>query len=136
MTDLDESAMRILCTIYEAGAENIPTLLNTIMTPNGLPQEVGSTRDGIVQLIDADLARVAIDRDANRRLLKMDSEQSRAVVNRMSSAVRFDNGRNCWTSDEPIWPEIVITSSGRAAADQIFDERGWDWWRDGAMPKV
>ncbi len=136
MTDLSETAMRVLSELEEAGEEDVPTLLNTIFTPDGVKHEAEEIENAITRLAELDLVRLSIDREAGKRLRELSREESMSAVMGLASKYTFDPAQRLWRhvdrggppyGDE--FPYVVATESGRELAFKILDERGYQWWR-------
>ena len=56
--------MRILAELEEAGEEDVPTLMNTVLKPAGDNSEVEMMRRALENLVRADLVRMSVDLDA------------------------------------------------------------------------
>lgn len=139
MAELSELEMRILSELEEAGQEEIPTLINTVMTVTGDPSEIDDIEDALKELFRAGFARIAIDRDESDRLRRVSVEESLTLVSDLRKRLRFRESDKHWTDMDDMGPPysanyieppyVVYTDVGKNRAFQILDERGYQWWR-------
>jgi hypothetical protein len=129
MLESQELEQRILTELEEAGEENIPTLINTILMPAGDPEEAASMGQALAALVNEDLVRVAIDRDKSRRWRKLSKSESLAIIAQIQDHLKFKSSGMHWTGGERPWPNIVSTAAGKTRGREILDERGYQWWR-------
>ena len=133
---LSEIALRILSELEEAGEENIPAMLNTIIDGQGASNEVPDYQHALRELVTVDLVRMTIERDASRRLAAASKAVSFEEIDRISTYLRFDHEAKLWRDSRrsgppfpSLFPQIVCTEAGRRKAFEILDERGYQWWR-------
>jgi hypothetical protein len=136
MAPLSELEMRILSELEEAGEENISAMMNTVIQPRGEASELLEMQRALMSLVQADLVRMSMDRDASGRLRDLSQSASRDVIADLTSGLRFNRERMLWTdtrhSGPPYgdpFPYIVNTESGKEKGFQILDQRGYQWWR-------
>src|SRR5437016_4876766 len=120
MTPLSELEMRVLSELEEAGEENISAMMNTVIQPRGEASELLEMQRALMSLVQADLVRMSMDRDASRRLRDLSKHESLEVIADLPSGLRFNRERMLWTdtrhSGPPYgdpFPYIVNTKSGK-----------------------
>lgn len=129
MIEINEMERRILSELQEAGEENIAGLINTVIDPMGDMIELTRMRQALDNLVRDGLARIALSRDAARKLVPLSVEQSLEVVAKIDTFLRFRASDSHWTWSGDSKPHIVVTVEGRSRADEILDQRGYQWWR-------
>ena len=134
MSGIGELEMRILSELEEAGSEYVCSMLNTIILPAGLDQELDDLKLALRHLIARDLIKLEFQRNpAHRRFDEnvFDREASLAVLAAVPMYMTFDHARRHWTWDrrQPI-AEIIASDQGIIRAQEILDERGYQWWRE------
>jgi hypothetical protein len=138
MLETREVAERILAELEEAGEENVPTMLNTILPGTGDPSEVELLVGALESLVEADLVRMSTSYDAKGRLVDLSKEESLAQIAALSSNLSFGDADRLWddsryesgTPRDPPYPYIVITDAGMKAAREILMKRGHDWYQE------
>jgi hypothetical protein len=133
---LSELAMRILSELEEAGEENVTAMLNTVVDGTGTEEQISSYQQALRELVQADLARMSIERDVSRRLVRASSLTSEEQIEGIASFLVFDHQAQRWRdrrrTGPPFidpFPHIVCTSSGKQKGFEILDKRGYQWWR-------
>ena len=129
MTELSEFAQRTLAELDEAGEENLPTLLNTILIPTGESNEFLGLRDAISSLLQENLVRIAFERDQSLRLKDISFEDSLSVVEHLSEHLIYNPEVRHWTGGQRPWPHVVSTERGKQRGNEILSVRGYQWWR-------
>lgn len=129
MIEINEMEGRILSELQEAGEENMAAMINTIIDPMGDMVELVQMRQALDNLVRSGLAKIALGRDATRKLAPLSVEQSLEVVSKIDSFLRFRTSDSHWTWSGESKPHIVVTAEGRSRADEILDQRGHQWWR-------
>lgn len=133
---LSELQMRILAELEEAGEENVPTIMNTVMEPTGDPSEVDAIQQALEGLVQADFISMSIDLDAAKRLKVLSQDQSLAVIADLRAGLGFRASDRHWMDirrkGPPYswsFPYILATSEARRKGREILMERGHNWWR-------
>ena len=129
MMDLAEIEERVLTELEWAGEENLPTLLNTILDPNGSRDEVKLLQTSLEGLLHRGLVAVAVERDESKNLVALSTEASLTILANLEKHLAFDSRHSHWTGRERPWPNVVSTSEGKAKGRQVMDRRGYQWWR-------
>ena len=129
MRQLDELALRTLSELEEAGEENIPTILNSILEPAGASEQLLVVKQSLEDLIDAGLVSIAIERDPSRRWKPLPQDKALEITGRMASEITYRKADNHWTFVGSARPQLVITQDGRIEASRVLRERGTGWWR-------
>jgi len=136
MLTLSELELRILSELEEAGAEDVVTMLITVMEPVGDVTEVHDLQRALTTLVQADLVRMSMDRNSSGKLRSLSEEESLEVIADLRSGLRFDRDKKYWKdtrqSGPPFgspFPYIIATPPGKDRAFNILDERGYQWWR-------
>ena len=136
MIDSAELQSRILAVLEEAHEDTITATLNTIIRPSGDLVETRDYLEGVKQLIEQGLVRVAISRGADRRLLGESATKSLGLASDFVQSFFFDRSRNIWTMpfvrdtlpDRKPYPNLVLTPEGASQAEAIIRSRGERWW--------
>lgn len=136
MQIFSEWEMRILAVLEEAGEENVPALLNTIVDPIGVPEELTALQEALSKLVDFDYIRMSTGLDAFKRLERSSKSISLEIITEMQTRLIYDIRTRLWRDRqhhgppylEP-FPYVVYTGSGRQKATEILSERGYQWWR-------
>jgi len=130
---VDELAMRILSELEEAGAENVTSTMNTVMTATGDNAELDKTQSALESLIQTDLVRIAYRESNSTRLKAVSKDESASAVQAMKPFITFRSSDRLWVWDraQPR-AEILVTDLGLAKAREILEERGYQWWRQSA----
>jgi hypothetical protein len=131
MIAIGEMEDRILSELQEAGEENVAALINTIINPMGDTIELIQLRQALDNLARKGLVRIALTRDATRGLVPLSVDKSLEIVAKIDEFLRFRSSDSHWTWSGESKPHIVVTAEGRARADKILDQRGYQWWRRG-----
>ncbi|MBS0269998.1 MAG: hypothetical protein JSS54_13610 [Proteobacteria bacterium] len=126
---MQEYEKRILSELEEAGEENLPTLLNTIITPTGNPNERNEFQAALTNLLQKGFIKIALERDANKRLKDMSDHDSFALLARITEHLVFKTQSGRWTGGARPWPEVVYTEVGKLEGRRILQEYGYQWWR-------
>lgn len=130
MTKLTETALRILSEMEEAGAENIPSTMNTVLELTGEQQDIDVFQEALQSLIDTDFVGIGYPQPQDGRLVTVQKDEALATVGHLPALVAFDEQTRYWQWDKTKpWAEIVVTSSGRLKAEEILEQRGYQWWR-------
>jgi hypothetical protein len=93
---LSELEQRILSELEEAWAEEVDTIINTVTKRTGDITEVDEMRQALVHLVQAGFIRIAVDRDASRKLRSLSKEESLAVIDTLPSEFQFRGSDNHW----------------------------------------
>ena len=136
MPSLSELEMRILSELEEAGEEDVVTMMITVTEPTGDVSEVHDMQQALRRLVDADLVRMSMDREASGQLRDLPKDESLDVIADLQSGLRFDSDRKYWKDTRHTgppygfpFPYIVATEVGKEKALEILDSRGYQWWR-------
>lgn len=129
MIEVSELEMRILSELEEAGRENIPTIINTVMEVSGEDTERSEIQEALLNLVGADLIRVTLDTRMGEHVEGLSKEGSLTVIKSIGDHLQFKSTEGHWTGGVRPWPEIASTEAGREKAFEILDERGYQWWR-------
>jgi hypothetical protein len=134
--NLSELEFRILSELEEAGAEDVVTMMVTVMQPTGDVGEVHDMQRALENLVQVDFVRMSMDRDASKRLRRLSKAESLDVIADLQSGLRFDGDQRSWKDTRHTgppygspFPYIVATEIGKEKAFEILDERGYQWWR-------
>lgn len=129
MIDTDEVERRILSELQEAGEENIASMINTIIDPIGSANETGSLQTALESLVRAGLVLIALGGDPTKKLVPLSPDESLAFTAKIATFLQFRASDNHWTWSQNVKPHIVVTPLGRTRADQLMQQRGYQWWR-------
>lgn len=126
---MQEYEKRILSELEEAGEENFPTLLNTIISPTGKANERIEFQTALTNLLQNGFIKIALERDANKRLKDMSDDDSLALLTQITEHLVFKTQSGRWTGGARPWPEVVYTERGKIEGRKILQEYGYQWWR-------
>ena len=134
MLNLSELGQRILAELEEFREENIFAMLNTVLDPAGMSQEINDLEHALFELAATGLVVMGYERRAFNDHLRLDKSLSLELISSMAAWFRFDASRSCWTirtgdlrrTDLPM---IFLTETGLLEANSILDEKGYQWWR-------
>jgi hypothetical protein len=132
MSELSEVERRILSELQEAGEENIAAMINTIIDPTGNADELRSMQEALSSLVRAGLVRMALSTDPTKKLVPLSGDESLAMSAKIGALLRFRTSDRHWTWGRDLKPHIVVTSAGRARADSVLEQYGYQWWRQQA----
>jgi hypothetical protein len=132
----DELSERILATLEEAGEENIPTLMNTVVTSADVAPNVDDLQEALRELLQKRLARLATSAAPGQRLKELQQDVEENEIARLSDWLQYDTALRSWvdrrTSGPPYsdsYPYVKLTQAGRAASTRILSAKGYEWWR-------
>lgn len=126
---MQEYEKRILSELEEAGQENFPTLLNTIISPTGAANERNDFQSALTNLLQAGFIKIALERDANKRLKEISDDEALALLTQITEHLVFKAQLGRWTGGPRPWPEVVYTEMGKIEGRKILHELGYQWWR-------
>ena len=129
MIEIDELGRRILSELQEAGEENIAAMINTIIDPTGNADEVNSMEEALDSLVRAGLVRVALSTDPTKKLVPLSADESLAISAKIGTLLRFRTSDSHWTWSQDLKAHMVVTATGRARADEVLEQYGYQWWR-------
>jgi hypothetical protein len=140
MSDLTEIEQRILCTLEEAGQENVFRLINTILRPSGDDREVLELKRALKGLVERDFALMGWYGPHPNPAEKQPKEQSLAFLEGIEEWFSFDTNDNLWGLSKGTYgkikcPAVFATRPARDVAFKILDERGYQWWEQGDEQK-
>lgn len=129
MGELSEMEMRILSELEEAGEENFPTIANTVTQVSGEDAERAQIKESLENLVHSELVIVSVLRGSPAAWEELPKEDSLAILAGIEQHLQFKSDSKHWTGGERPWPEIVSTDAGDKKAEEILEERGYQWWR-------
>ncbi len=129
MIDINEMEMRIAVELEESGQENIAAMVNTIIAPTGDAGEIAMMRDALDHMVRGGLVTMALDPGPGKKLVRLEVDDSLALVDRIEALLRFRASDRHWTFATDERPNIIATEAGRKKGFEILDERGYQWWR-------
>jgi hypothetical protein len=137
MNMLSELQQRILAELEEAGEDDVPTLMNAVMSVTGAPSDIGEFKAALVKLCDREF--ICMSNKQSKPLGKLaclSLEKTKAEVAKISAFLIFDDARHRWIDGRRVappyltpFPMVVLTENGLNIARQLLDERGYQWWR-------
>ena len=139
MEDVSEIESRILAELEEAGSENIPALMNTVMVSIGAEQEATLTQQAIRNLLASKFVTLRMSSIPKGNEPKT-SDKAFAIIDELKAHLKYVNSEQHWTDERmagppffqnPV-PEIVLTDTGLLRSRSILNERGYQWWRQKA----
>jgi hypothetical protein len=129
MISNDELQLRILAELEEVGHEDLVALLNTMNDEKqGRPEEVAQFRQALEQSIDKGLVLMAPENEPGQRLVKVDAEQSHAMLAEIIQLLSFRATDLHWMIDPFVYAYAVLTHAGKIASRKVLSERGYQWW--------
>jgi hypothetical protein len=130
MVRLTELPQRILSELEEAGSETVSSMMNTVIDPSGATADIEAFKAALSEVVNLNLADIAyFDGEAGRREA-LTKDDALGLVGGIGERLTFDEERKYWVwKKTEALPEIVATKAGIAKAEQILEERGYQWWR-------
>jgi hypothetical protein len=135
MVELNELEVRVLAVLEEAGEENVPSLLNTVLLGSNNGKSLRVYLDALRSLVRKDFVRLSISRGADRRLADLSPEDSLDQIEDQTAKLKFDETELYWKDTSrvgppygPSYPYVVLTKSGKEKSREILTERGYQWW--------
>jgi hypothetical protein len=134
MTDLTEMEQRVIAELEEVWEQNIFSMLNTIVDPNGDVGEVAMLQEALKGLVERGFVAMGLEQFSPREQVKLDKQAALELVSHLGEWFRFDAETSFWTLSkgdfrEVRYPVIFSTAEAREKAFQILDNRGYQWWR-------
>ena len=140
MIDVSELELRILANLEEAGEENVPALLNTILlNADEESAYLDSYLKALQNLVTKDHVRLSTSRGSDRRLADLSIANSLREIEGQRGELIFDASEKLWRDKSrvgppygPTYPYVVLTKVGRALSIKVQTERGYQWWAPNA----
>lgn len=134
MKSLTEAAERILSELEEAGEQNIYAMLNTIIDPNGLSEQVNEFQEALRTLHQTGYITMGMEEFSPRIQQELPYAECSALIDDVKSWMTFDKADHLWSPSKgdyrtSQYPVIFVTPTGKAKAFEILDRRGYQWWR-------
>ena len=111
MIDINEMEMRIAVELEESGQENIAAMVNTIIAPTGDAGEIAMMRDALDHMVRGGLVTMALDPGPGKKLVRLEVDDSLALVDRIEALLRFRASDRHWTFATDERPNIIATES-------------------------
>lgn len=135
MIDIAEMKERILASLEEAGAETVNSLLNTVITPEGVAAEPELFERALVELVDEKLVYLDLTNTRWPRDWRPNDDARMAIENLATHYV-YDIASRYWQDSRYVWtpgarvsePEVVLTDAGKEASISLLQARGYEWW--------
>ena len=136
MPDLSELEMRILSELEEFGSENIPTLMNAVMQPEGRGQELARIQEAVRTLVNEGLVTIQMS-SIPAGIVALSTPEALSEIDGLLSHLQFIKSEKYWTDDRmkgppffqiPV-PELARTEAGLQAGIRVLEDRGYQWWR-------
>ena len=134
MPDLTEMAQRILSELEEIWDQNVFSMLNTVVTPNGEAAQLAEFQAALAALVERDYVLMGYEGFVPRNPEQLSKERSLEMISSIPEWFAFDEAERFWTLskgpyNEIRYPGIYSTQEGRDKAFEILDRRGYQWWR-------
>jgi hypothetical protein len=137
MRSLSELELRILAELEEAQAEEIFTVINTVIRPTGNWNEVNSYRAALTNLVNQDFVLMVRASVWDKATDKWDDQivlskaEALTLMHEIEDFFQFEQRNWVEKYDHRSWrrPVIWVTDKGYKKAVEILDERGYQWWR-------
>ena len=128
--ETEELASRVLSNLYEAGAENVSSTLNTVIEPTGSDEEPRAMAAALASLLAAELIYLTRGGVRPGRNVRVDSREAQRITSELSAVLSFNADRKLWIWDDAVpMIELAVTEAGDEEAFRVLDERGYQWWR-------
>ena len=133
MISRDEFVNRVLSELYEAGEENVSSLLNTVIQVKGNEAELELMCQATLILVQKDLVRLGTTLRSIKKIPPLETEslskkESIVLAQGMKKYLRYSFEKKSWTFSQEVRPELIVTDAGYEAADKLLSERGYQWW--------
>ena len=136
MLQLNETEMRLLATLEEAGGETVEIALNAIAEGTGAPSELREFLNALTSLTTVDLVRLSAGRDSQLRMVDLSIDDSLKIIEGIEPRYRYNSAFRCWSdttrTGPPFrehFPYVVLTDAGLVKSQELLRARGWEWWR-------
>ena len=129
MLSVEETKLRVLSELQEAGEENVAAMANTIFDLTGDRQEIENLKTALEALVHEGLVRIAYRSDLKQKLVPLSEELSLAVASKLQSVLRLRESDMHWTWVGEDRPHVVATETGLQRADETLELYGYQWWR-------
>jgi hypothetical protein len=137
MNDLSELELRILAVLEELGFENIPAMMNTILSPNGSSDEISKFQATLSSLLDSALIEIHMS-SLPTGFVPLSREAALTEIAGLQQHLKFVEVKKYWTDDrmtgppyfQELVPEIVRTDAGLQRGIAVLEARGYEWWRN------
>ena len=136
MYSIDETAMRILATLEEAGEDDAVDLINTVNATSGAPGELKQFVMALEQLIRGGLVRMSTDKEKSGTLRPLSVDESLTALEAISSYTQYDSKASAWFDTRRTappysgrFPYVLTTDVGLPIAQELLKTRGWQWWK-------
>ncbi len=125
----------------EAGAHRLNPLINTVLDPIGVPEEVAIFQQALEQLVRSNLILIFMtSMDAPRDLLDRDSELQALAA--LPANYKYFPDEKLWhdirCAGPPYYvkpePEAELTDAGMERSIELVEEHGHEWWHPGRYP--
>jgi hypothetical protein len=130
-----ELEQRILAVLDDAGEEDVPTLLNTVLLGAVGAGTLNSYLVALRILVTQNLIRLANSRENNGRLSELSIEESLQEIDNQAVVLKYDPAEGSWQDSSrtgppypPSNPNVVRTQLGKQRSREILTERGYQWW--------
>ena len=136
MIELSELEMRILAELEEAGEADAASMLNTIINPEGRPEELANYQRALSKILEKDLIEIRMD-SIPTGSIPLTKRDALAEAAGLSKNYTFSKSDGHWTDirekGPPYFltpqPRLFITDAGNAKSIELLEARGYQWWR-------
>jgi hypothetical protein len=135
MLDLTEMAQRVLSELEEIWDQNVFSMLNTVIAPNGDTAQLAEFRAALTALVERDYVLMGYEGFIPRSPEQLSKEESLEMIASLPEWFIFDEAERLWSLGKGSYntvryPAIHSTEGGRNKAFEILDRRGYQWWRE------
>lgn len=131
MSELSELAQRIVSELEEAGFENVPSTMNTVLNLTGTTDDIDEFRGALGEIIQLGLADIGYVDVHMGKLRAVPRDEMEEVIGSLGKMMSFDAAERYWIWDRSQRvAEIIATKAGVAKSHEILEERGYQWWRE------
>ena len=134
MPDLMEFEQRLLSELEELTEENVFALLNTITSPTGDSQDVAIIQNSLRTLVIREFVVLGLEAFLPSNPERLSKDSALELLSRLQDWFQFDAHNALWTlglgdMKKDRIPIIYLTATGKAKAQEILGQRGYQWWR-------
>jgi len=130
MEKSEELRSRVLAELYEAGEENVPTLLNTIYDHAGQDGSLKKLTQALLELLDSGLIEVAKQKSSLREWQPLPMSEAVIEIKSVPSELTYDIVAQTWRSTKRgCEASVLLTVEGRKRSEALLSVRGYRWWR-------
>lgn len=133
MDDERELADRILAELDERGADNLHSILNTVIEPTGSPHEIDGLGLALADMLRQKEAHLALETMYPRKTSRLGEADAEAMLAALHRWFKYDASQRYWMlgNGDPLkdeYPILVLSDIGQLRAQRLLEMRGYRWW--------